>query len=117
VMTLKDNGVTARVLAWQEQDVIAIEIDRASSAAIDVDLRMLRYANQYIRGTTDLSQMHAAAIQTNAHRAMMRNEIRGKRIATTQEFREGEHYNASAVVIGVSGADATAAYYNDSTVR
>src|SRR6266496_4264529 len=43
LMTLKGEGVTARVLAWQEQDVIAIEIDRASSAAIDVDLRMLRY--------------------------------------------------------------------------
>src|SRR5439155_18237739 len=44
MMTLKGDGATARMFACHDQDVIAIEIDRASSEAINVDLRMLRYA-------------------------------------------------------------------------
>ena len=53
VMTAKGNGVTTRVIAWHAHDVFAIEVDdrREQPAPVHVDLRMLRYANQYLRGT------------------------------------------------------------------
>ena len=48
MMTAKGKGVTARVLAWPQRDVMAVEIDdqRRQPAAINIDLRMLRYAMQ-----------------------------------------------------------------------
>ena len=52
LMTAAGDGVTARVLAWHERDVIAIEIDdrRPHPQPIHVDLRMLRFAIQHVRG-------------------------------------------------------------------
>ena len=121
VMSVNGDGVSVRMVAWQRGDVIAIEVDdrRPTPSPIHVDLRMLRYANPYLRGTpNDLAQRHAAAVQTNAHTALMRLETRedGK-IALVQEFREGEYYNASAVLAAVVGRGAKASYYNESTVR
>jgi hypothetical protein len=79
---------------------------------------MLRYANQYLRGTpNDLARRHAAVIPTNAHTATMRLDIRDGRTVLTQEFREGDHYSASAVAAMVVGRESKAAYYNESTVR
>ena len=120
VMTANGDGVTARVVAWQAQDVIAIEIDdrRAQPQPVHVDLRMLRYANQYLRGTAnDLARQHAAVIQTNAHTATMKLDVRDGRTILTQKFNEGDHYAASAVAAMVVGRGSNAAYYNESTVR
>jgi hypothetical protein len=121
VCSVKGKGVTARVLVWHERDVMAIEIEdrRPAPQPIQVDLRMLRYANPYLRGTgNDLARRHAGAIVTNAHTALMRLSVRDDgRVALMQEFREGEYYCASAVAIAVVGREAKASYYNDSTVR
>src|SRR4051812_45275856 len=46
LMTARGQGVTARVVAWPERDVFAVEIDdqRAAPESVNIDLRMLRYA-------------------------------------------------------------------------
>jgi hypothetical protein len=120
LMTAKGNGVTARVLAWNERDVMAVEIDdqRAQPAPVNIDLRMLRYAVQYHEGQNwELTQRHTVLIRTANHTAASKVEIRDGRVILTQEFREGDYYNASAVAIGVTGRKAKAKYVNDSTVR
>ena len=50
--TVRGSGLTARVLAWPERDVMAVEIDdeRPRPESIDIDLRMLRYAMAVITG-------------------------------------------------------------------
>jgi len=120
VMTAQGNGVTARVLAWHERDVFAVEIEdqREQAQPIHVDLRMLRYLSQYFAGRNfELSRQHAVMIQTANHTATSRLDMRNGRIILTQEFRENDYYNASAVAIGVVGRQTQSRYYNESTVR
>src|SRR4051812_2601174 len=52
LMTARGQGITARVVAWPERDVFAVEIDdqRAAPEPVNIDLRMLRYARQYLPG-------------------------------------------------------------------
>lgn len=120
VMTARGNDVTARVMAWQEGDALVVEIDdqREPSSPVHVDLRMLRYATQWMAGQNwALTSRHAAVVLSGPHSATSRLEIRGGRIILTQEFREGSFYNASAVAIGVVGRTSKAVYYNETTVR
>ena len=100
VMTARGNGVTARVLAWPLRDVIAIEIDdrRERPAAINVDLRMLRYATQMIHGRNyELTKTHTVEVQTAEHTAASQLEVRGDRVLLTQHFHEGDFHSRSAV--------------------
>lgn len=120
VMSVRGDGVSARVLAVNDRDVIAIEIDdqRPQPRPINIDLRMLRSGQQYIRGTAnDFVRQHASVVQTNAHTATLKMDIRDGRIVLTQDFREVDFHDASAVVIGTVGREAKASFYNDSTVR
>jgi hypothetical protein len=120
LVTAKGDGVGTRVLAWHARDVMAVEVEdgRPEATGVDIDLRMLRYAMQYIGGTgNDWARRREAAIQTNAHTARMRLEVRDGRTVLVQEFREGEYYNASAVAVGVIGRESKATFYNESTVR
>jgi hypothetical protein len=120
VMTAGGNGVTARVMAWQQGDAMAVEIDdqREQPSAVHVDLRMLRYATQYMDAKNwPLTSRHAAVVRSGPHTAASRLDIRKGRIILTQEFREGSFYNASAVAIGVAGRTSKAGYYNETTVR
>ena len=120
VMTARGNGLTARVMAWQEGDAMAIEIDdqRAQPSAVHVDLRMLRYATEWIAGKNwTLTRQHAAVVLNGPHSATSRLDIVGGRIVLTQEFREKRFYSASAVAIGVVGRKSKANYYNETTVR
>jgi len=120
LMTAEGNGVTVRVLAWHERDVIAVEIEdrRKKPAPVNVDLRMLRYMMQYFPGKNfELSSRHAVMVQTAAHTATSRLDIRNGRIILTQEFRENDYYNASAVAIGIVGRETKARYFNELTVR
>ncbi len=118
--TVKGNGLSARVLAWNDGDVIATEItdQRNSPSAIDVDLRMLRYVMSY-KGNKDLDVMnkHEVQVQTGEHSALSRLEIRDGRIILVQEFKEDKFYNASAVAVGIAGRKCKAVYYNELTVR
>ncbi len=120
LMTVQGKGITARVLAWPERDVMAVEVDdqRSQPACVNIDLRMLRYAIQYhSRRNYGLMKSHSVMFRTRSHTATSRLDIRNSRIVLTQEFREGDYYNASAVAIGVVGRPSKAKYANDSTVR
>jgi hypothetical protein len=118
--TVAGRGVTARALAWNDADVIAVEIDdqRENPAAVNIDLRMLRYSQEYMAGLNyELLTQHASVVQTGAHTALSRLDLRNGRIILVQEFREGDFYSASAVAIGVIGRESKASYHNESTVR
>ncbi len=120
LMAAHGNGVTARVLAWPERDVTAVEIDdqRQHPEAINIDLRMLRYLVAVINGKNwELTREHAVTVQTAEHSATSRLDIRNGRILLTQEFREGGYYDSSAVAIAVLGRPSRARYLNESTVQ
>ena len=120
VMTAQGNGVTARVLAWPDGDVMAVEIEdrRKSPSAINIDLRMLRYQIQGVsRRNFELMTNHAVLFQTAEHTALSRLDIRNDAILLIQEFREHEYYDSSAIAIAVDGRKAKARYLNESTVQ
>jgi hypothetical protein len=118
--TVRGEGITAQVLAWNDKDVIATEIDdqRNNPSAINIDLRMLRYGINYVDGKNyDLTSQHSVQVQTGSHSATSRLDIRNGRIILIQEFREKGFYSASAVAIGITGRKSKASYYNELTVR
>jgi hypothetical protein len=85
---------------------------------VSVDLRMLRYQVQYVRGRNfELAQQHAIEFRTAEHTATSRLEIRGPRGVLTQVFREHAFYGSSAVAVGILGRPAQARYLNQSTLR
>ncbi|MDA1045283.1 MAG: DUF5703 domain-containing protein, partial [Verrucomicrobia bacterium] len=113
-------GLSSRVTAWQNGDVMAVEMDdrRAQPSTIHIDLRKLRYAIQWIDARNwELSSRHASVVLRGEHSATSRLDIREGRIMLTQQFREGDFYSASAVAIGVVGRANHAGYYNETTVR
>lgn len=120
VMKAVGNGVSARVLAWPDHDVMAVEIDdeRSKPEPINVDLRMLRYAIEVIKGKNyELTQQHAVMVNTAEQSATSRLDIRNGRIVLTQEFREHDFYDASGIAIGITGRHSRARYLNESTVQ
>ena len=114
------DGVKTRSLAWTDGDVIATEVDdqRSHPGTINIDLRMLRYAQNFTgRPSPSPLGSHGAEIRTGDHVAISRLDIRDGKILLTQEFTEGKFYSASAVAIAVVGRAAKASYYNELTVR
>ncbi|MGH9584000.1 MAG: DUF5703 domain-containing protein, partial [Bryobacteraceae bacterium] len=121
LMSAQGNGVSVRVLAWHEHDVMAVEVkdSREKTAPVDIDLRMLRYITRFIEGHgSTLSRQHhiAEAVKRNQS-AASQLDIQNGRIVLTQKFREGKFYSGSAVAIAVVGRKAEAQYVNDLTVR
>jgi hypothetical protein len=120
LMTVKGQGVTAQILASTDNDVIAIGVEdrRPRPGGINIDLRMLRYVVQYIdHENYDLSRQHAIKVVSRNHTATSTLAIRNGRIILTQQYREGDYYNSSAVAIGVAGRRTKAKLANDATVR
>ena len=120
LMTAQGRGVTARVLAWPARDVMAVEIDdqRSAPEPINIDLRMLRYQIQRITGRNfELASRHAVQFQTAEHSATSILDIRDGRITLTQQFREGDFYDSSAVAIAVCERQSRARYLNESCVQ
>jgi hypothetical protein len=118
--TVKGNGVTARVFAWPLRDVIAVEIDdeRQQPAAINIDLRMLRYAIQNITGKNfNLAQNHTVEVHTAEHTAASQLDIQNDRILMIQRFSEHDFYDSSAIAIGVVGRQCKPRYLNETTVQ
>ncbi len=119
-MTAKGAGVSAKVIAWPKQDVIAVEIDdqRDNPSAINVDLRMLRYAIQGITGKNyELAKNHTVEYHTAEHTAASQLEIHDGRIALTQRFSEHDFYDSSAVAVAIVGRSSKARYLNESTMQ
>jgi hypothetical protein len=86
------------MLAWPEQDVMAVRVD----APVQVKLRMLRAENKYFGGQLEtMVRDHIVTVQTRSHTAASRLEIRGGCAVLTQEFREGDYCCKSAVAIGM----------------
>lgn len=120
LLELSGKGIAVRVLAWPEKDVMAVEIDdrRAAPEPVKVNLRMLRFASQYFGQELEkFAANHTVAIQSRQHRADSQLIIRGDRIILTQEFREGDYVNRSAVAIGVIGRIAKPKFVNETELR
>ena len=120
LMSVQGRGLTARLVAWPERDVIAIELDdqRAQPEPVNIDLRMLRYAVERITGKNyPLEQEHAVEIHTAEHTAKSQLHIRDGRIALTQQFSERKFYDSSAVAVAVVGRPSRARFLNEATVQ
>ena len=120
LMSVQGRGLSARLLAWNERDVLAIEIDdqRAQPEPVNIDLRMLRYVRQRITGRiTDLDNSHTVEIHTAEHTAASQLQIRAGRILLTQHFTERKFHDASAVAVTVLGRPSRARYLNETTVQ
>ena len=120
LMTAQGKGLTARVLGWPKADVMAVEIDdeRENPEPISVHLRMLRYQMQGFFGKNyNLMTNHSVMVQTANHYATSRLGIQDGRITLTQEFKELQFYDSSAIAIGMEGRASKARYLNESTVE
>lgn len=100
---VRGDGVVARVMAWNEQDVMAVEVGdhREQPAPITAVLRMLR----------------APEVKTAAHTAVSRIEARDGRIILTQRFTEGDYYCGSVVAIGIVGRRADMRTVNEGEIQ
>ena len=120
LMNVKTPGVTARLLAWNARDVMAIELDdeRTAPEPIQVNLRMLRFLSQDFGG--ELEKMIATrtvTVRTRHHTAASTISARGDRIILAQEFREGTHVAKSAVAIAMRGRQAVHRFADETEVR
>src|SRR5581483_9025195 len=100
LMTARGTGLTARVLAWNAHDVMAVEIDdqRQHPEPINIDLRMLRYNQQYFNDMNwQLTSNHAVIFRTANHYATSQLHIQGGAILLTQRFAEKQFFDSSAV--------------------
>jgi hypothetical protein len=119
LISVEGSGVSARLLAWHDQDVMAIEVDdqRREANPLRVSLRMLRYLAQHSRGLEEMIANNIVQVQTFNHVAASQLSIHDGKIVLTQEFREGEHYNKSAVAIGFAGRAGTPRIVNETEVE
>jgi hypothetical protein len=103
MVSVKGKSVSARVLAWDKQDVMAIQVNdqRKDPQQIITNLRMLRLPDAN-RGN---------------HTAKSNIEIIDGNIVLIQKFKEDDYYCGSAVVIGLAGKKARAEQTNATTIR
>jgi hypothetical protein len=119
-LEVKGNGVNARLLAWHERDVIAIEVDdrRDTPQPIQVNLRMLRSGSQYFGGAMEkMLADRVVTVRTRDHIARSQIGVRDGRILLTQEFEEGEHRARSAVAIALLGRRTVSRFADETEVR
>jgi hypothetical protein len=89
LLTVDANGVQSQIIAWQEDDVIALKVEdhRKSPPAINARLRMLRPSEVYQK----------------SHKAISSLIIKGDYIVLKQVFSEGDYYCCSAAAVAVNG--------------
>ena len=108
--------VQARVFAWPERDVMAVEISGTSQLA-KASLRMLRYETKYFGGALEgMTRDHVVTVSRGNHTAASRLVADGRRIALTQEFREGDFTCRSAVAVAIVGRGAAGRIVNETEV-
>jgi hypothetical protein len=120
LMDINGRGLSARLLAWHAQDLMAIEVDdqRAAPEPLQVNLRMLRFASQSFGGELEsMIKNHIVTVRTRNHTAASQLIVRDGRIVLTQDFREGKHVAKSAVVIAMLGRTAVPRFANETEVR
>ena len=111
LMTASGKDFKVRVLAYNQLDIMAIEIDdsRDNPADIDIDLKMIR----------------PDKVQTGKHLAVSELHMDDRGLILNQEFTEpsestvlkGDHYCASSVAVRVIGRESKAIDLNNSTSR
>lgn len=117
-MTLTGRRVNTELLAWPAQDVIAIEVRPEQARTVQLNLRMLRHASQYFGQELEtFAREHAAAVQTRSQMTLCQLIVRGNSIILTQEYREGDYYNKSAVAMTVVGRVAHPEIPNETGIR
>ncbi|MFL6446625.1 MAG: glycosyl hydrolase family 95 catalytic domain-containing protein [Bryobacteraceae bacterium] len=119
-MTLTGRQAAIEMIAWPEMDVIAAQIGAGSAKGgpIQVKLRMLRHASQYFGGELEtFTREHAVAVETRSHLAKCQLLVMADRIVLTQEFREDNYFNKSAVAIAFEGWTAKADIADKTEVR
>jgi len=102
--TVKGNDVTAKVLAWHKQDVMAIRVtdQRKNPSSIKANLRMLRHIGKSFPGQSEEYRIRkSSVVKTKNHTATSKLHIRNGRIILTQQFEEGDYYCGSAVAIAI----------------
>jgi hypothetical protein len=120
LLDVKAAGVSARMLAWHERDVIAIEVDdrRTAPEPIQINLRMLRSASQYFGGAMEqMIAERSVAVRTREHTARSQIASRRGRILLIQEFEEAAHRAKSAVAIALLGRRAMVRFADETEVR
>ena len=124
LVTVKGEGVTARILAWHKHDVMAIEITdrRKQPTAINTNLRMLRHLAKSFPGqSAEYRIRQNSVVKTKNHTATSKLHIRqsrgAPRIILTQQFEEGDYYCSSAVAIGILGRKSKAKLANVTEAR
>jgi hypothetical protein len=120
LMSIGGSAVSARLVAWPDDDVIAVEIDdqRARPEPISVDVRMLRYHSEYVPGKTrELAMSHSVVVRTAAHTATSTLGIDRGRITLSQQFQEADFFNSSALAVAVVGRESRARYLNQADVQ
>lgn len=111
--TLTGRGVTVRIVATPQDDVMAVELDdqRAQPEALSINLRMLRSAPQGSAGNYEaMVRDRVVTVRTKSHTAASQLSVHGDRIVLTQEFREGAHFAKSALAIALKGRTAKARF-------
>ncbi|HUA58613.1 MAG TPA: DUF5703 domain-containing protein [Verrucomicrobiae bacterium] len=120
VLAIETKDLTARIFAWPERDVLAIMVNdrRAQPAPVRAILRMLRYERKNFPGRELETQIrdHIVVVQRANHTAASRLHSDGRRIALTQEFREGSYCCKSAVAIEIAGCQAAPRILNETEV-
>ncbi len=101
--SVEGKGVAAKVLAWHERDVMAIECRdrRRRPGPVGIVLKMLR----------------PPQVKTFDHTAGSRFVVRDGKIVLVQEFSEGKYFCTSAVAIAVTGRAARAVPIDEMTMR
>jgi len=120
ILDIKARSVNARVLAWHERDVIAIEIDarRTTPEPIQVNLRMLRSGSQHLGGAMEaMIAGREVTVRTREHTARSRISARDGRLLLTQDFEEGGHRAQSAVAVALLGRRTVTRFANETEVR
>ncbi|MEO7143217.1 MAG: DUF5703 domain-containing protein, partial [Bryobacteraceae bacterium] len=119
LLTVEGEQVSARIVAWPAQDVMAIEVDdrRAARPPVSVTLRMLRYSTKYFgKQLEEFARDRIVMVETRNQTAASQLLIRDGRIGLTQEFREGAFYCGSAVAAAIAGGDAAPRFVNETDV-
>jgi hypothetical protein len=101
VVTAKGKGITAKVLAWSEQDVMVVQIEDLRNIPVLVNLRPLRLP----------------ITRKGNHQAISSVKLIGNKIVLLQEIKEDSYYNGSVIVIEVVGREARAGIENPSLIR
>jgi hypothetical protein len=120
VLDVKAAGMNARMLAWHERDVIAIEVDdrRNTPEPIQIGLRMLRSGSQYFGASMEkMIAERMVTVRTREHTARSQLSTRDGRILLTQDFEEDAHRAKSAVAIALLGRRAMTRFAHETEVR